>query len=223
LRRKALFLLLLLPLLLVPSWGQVGVVGADAVRNNSLKQFVVETDAQTVTEIFTFNSVALRSYALTPEYIPTVARNRSELFLFGHTASVRASLKKTAVIANTHPLRKPFLLHQQTLVLQPLSYPGDLVGDQMAPILEDVQSMNITATSAQILWTTNEYSDSLVRMGTKPGNWSLQEMSALLDLNHSINITGLLPGTVYYYQAMSTDRDDNRGESAVLEITTAAG
>ena len=76
------------------------------------------------------------------------------------------------------------------------------------------QILNIVATqsdpgSAVISWTTNEPADSKVIYGTSPNDLSQNTASANLVTNHSLTITGLLPGTTYYYKVTSADAKAN--------------
>lgn len=113
---------------------------------------------------------------------------------------------------------RPFLLHEGLAIESKLSYPGELIGDGQQPMLSDVAVANLTATSAEIQWTTNEHSDSFVVIGTATSNLSDRFGTPLLDLNHSVLLTGLSPGAVYHYQATSTDRDGMTGSSNVLDL-----
>jgi len=201
---------------------QIELIGADSARNFSLSQLVVDTDALPLTDIFIFNAPALDFDALIPGNIPTAAQKRTMEFLFGQTASTRTTLDRIEVSTVAQPLSKPFFIHEQSLVVSPLEYSQGLIQDRTPPVLGDVRAENITGTSAQIMWTTDEFSDSKVLVGTEPGIWPIEETSRLFDFNHSLNITDLHPAAVYYYKAVSADREGNSGESAVMEFLTEA-
>lgn len=78
------------------------------------------------------------------------------------------------------------------------------------PVVQD-----ITSTSATIYWTTNTTSDSVVWYGT--GIPPSQEKSDSTNVTtHFIYLTGLTPGTIYYFEVQSTDisgtsTDNNSG------------
>ena len=65
-------------------------------------------------------------------------------------------------------------------------------------------AVSITAQSATIIWTTNELSDSNVgySLDTSYGNKVYDDNLVKV---HSVTLTGLQPGTTYYYRATSTD------------------
>jgi hypothetical protein len=87
--------------------------------------------------------------------------------------------------------------------------------DTYPPIFTYLWVSSITAHQATIGWTTNELSDSLVEYGL-----DMSYGQSVYDSNevifHSVTITGLLPGTVYYYRATSTDQAEP-GNSATME------
>jgi len=69
-------------------------------------------------------------------------------------------------------------------------------------------AVSITAQSATIIWTTNELSDSLVEYSLDT-SYGESVYDGALAKNHSITLTGLQPGTSYYYRATSTDQAEN--------------
>jgi hypothetical protein len=80
-----------------------------------------------------------------------------------------------------------------------------LVFPQLAlaqPEISNVDAVSITATTATIIWITNEASNSTVNYGTTStlGN---TESDPSLVLNHSVNLTGLAPDTTYHYEVWS--------------------
>jgi len=79
----------------------------------------------------------------------------------------------------------------------------------------------ITTRKAEIIWTTNRDSDSKIAYGTKSGDYFDEEPSNSSQVtDHKINLTNLLPGTTYYYQARWTDEDGNTGKSEEKRFTT---
>ena len=71
--------------------------------------------------------------------------------------------------------------------------------DNLAPIITGVDNNSITETSATIIWTTHEDSDSRVDYGTTSGVYTLNETSSAMVSSHSIDLTDLTPLTSYYY------------------------
>ncbi len=90
--------------------------------------------------------------------------------------------------------------------------------DTIPPVIGDIM-VDSVGEEATLSWTTNEPANSQVMYGTAPGTYELGTVSsAALTQNHSITLTGLTPGTVYYYQLSSSDADNNTGSSADLNF-----
>lgn len=82
---------------------------------------------------------------------------------------------------------------------------------------------NITTKRATITWSTSRTSDSKVQYGTTSGSYGEVEPSNSSQVtSHSIQLTGLNPGTTYYYRAKWTDEDGNTGTSEEKSFTTAS-
>ena len=95
-------------------------------------------------------------------------------------------------------------------------------------------------TTATITWTTDKASNSRVDYGTSPTALTLNSSDGSLVTSHSIGLTGLTTGTLYYYRVTSVDGSGNTatlpptGSSAatfttidttppVISVLTAAG
>ncbi len=97
-------------------------------------------------------------------------------------------------------------------------------GDTTPPVISNVAAGSITATSATITWTTNEPADSQVMYRTAQGAFQSTPLNTSLETAHSENLSGLLPGTLYYYKVISKDAAGNSTmspESGELSFTTA--
>lgn len=88
--------------------------------------------------------------------------------------------------------------------------------DTTPPVISSVTSLNITSSTAKIIWTTDELSDSVVNYGTTTA-LGFKMSDAMIVTSHSITLTGLESGITYYYEVQSTDLsgntevDNNRG------------
>ncbi len=101
-----------------------------------------------------------------------------------------------------------------------LSFTTDSVPDLSSPVISAIQS--VVADSAAILgWTTDELADSFVEFGTDQNAFEFNVGSTEDVTDHTITLTNLTPGTIYYYTVGSTDRANNPStESDTLSFTT---
>ena len=81
----------------------------------------------------------------------------------------------------------------------------------------------ITTKKATVTWGTNRTADSKVQFGTSAGAYNAEQPSNSDQVaSHTINLTNLSPGTVYYFKVLWTDEDGNTGFSSEYTFTTAA-
>lgn len=101
------------------------------------------------------------------------------------------------------------------------------------PVISGITSVNITATSATIAWTTDQPSTSQVKYGATTPLWallhrrrrydSLSTLNSTLVTAHSVTLTGLTPDTTYNYVALSTNSSGMPNQSPNLTFATVAG
>jgi hypothetical protein len=94
-------------------------------------------------------------------------------------------------------------------------------GDTTPPTISDILVSNITKTSADITWGTNEKSDSQGEYWSSPSKFSPLDTERVI--NHLVHLTDLTPGTSYYYKVMSRDAADNLAVSDVYAFATLPG
>ena len=92
--------------------------------------------------------------------------------------------------------------------------------DVTPPVISAVQAANISTTSADIQWNTDEDSDSFVEYGTSPGSYTNSESDSAMVTSHSVTLSNLSPSTTYYYRVKSTDASNNTATSAEYNFTT---
>ncbi|MCX6732404.1 MAG: fibronectin type III domain-containing protein, partial [Candidatus Roizmanbacteria bacterium] len=90
----------------------------------------------------------------------------------------------------------------------------------VAPDLVGSQSATVKTKSALVSWNTSRSSNSFVKYGKSSGSYSTEVGSSTQASYHEINITGLDPGTTYYYQMLWTDEDGNLGKSTEKTFST---
>ncbi len=87
------------------------------------------------------------------------------------------------------------------------------------PVITGVIVSNVTTTSATIMWTTDQASDSLVSYGTTTAYGSTTG-DATMTTNHSISLTGLALQTEYHFTVTSTNAYGLSSTSADNTFTT---
>ena len=96
----------------------------------------------------------------------------------------------------------------RTIALDDASGPPDTT----PPVISNVQSSNITASSALITWTTNEASNSTVEYGLTISYGSTASNGTNVT-SHSITLGSLAANTLYHYRVKSTDAAGNTATS----------
>lgn len=94
--------------------------------------------------------------------------------------------------------------------------------DITAPVISDIQVINITETGATVIWTTDEPANSKVEYGLTD-SYELGEVSAAdLVTSHSLDLSGLLGDTTYHFRVTSVDSSNNAASSSDDTFTTIA-
>jgi hypothetical protein len=95
--------------------------------------------------------------------------------------------------------------------------------DTVAPVISNIQVLNINHNSASISWNTDKNSTSFVEYSLSPG-FSTGEVVGSFDLvmSHLVNVSGLDSETAYYFKVISTDSAGNGSASAEVSFVTGA-
>lgn len=102
------------------------------------------------------------------------------------------------------------------------------VPDTTAPSISAVGTTNLLGTTTNVVWTTNENSNSKVWFGTSTPltltHPSVRLVSdASLVTNHVLSLTGLSTSTTYYFAVVSSDSTGNTATSTESSFITTAG
>jgi hypothetical protein len=81
--------------------------------------------------------------------------------------------------------------------------------DNTPPVITDVIASSVKSTEATITWTTSKPADSQVEYGTTTSYAQTTQINPSLVITHSVNLTGLLPNTTYYFKVRSSDAGKN--------------
>jgi len=89
---------------------------------------------------------------------------------------------------------------------------------------QNVQIQNISQTTAQISWQTENSSQSTIVYGEQPKNLSLMVFENEAVKNHQVNVSLLNPNTNYYFKIKVGDQEfDNAGLPWQFTTLTTAG
>ncbi len=97
--------------------------------------------------------------------------------------------------------------------------------DVTSPIISLVGTTDLKATTTNVVWTTNEASNSKVWYSTStPVTIASSTMatSVALVLSHSLSLSGLSTSTTYYFTAVSADASGNIATSSQASFMTLA-
>ena len=89
-----------------------------------------------------------------------------------------------------------------------------------APVISNVKVGSITKTEATITYTTNELSNSSVDYGTTI-SLGLTESSIFFVTSHSISLSNLNKGTLYYFNVTSCDPTNECSTEGLFSFTTS--
>ncbi len=98
-----------------------------------------------------------------------------------------------------------------------------IVLDTTQPTISAVAVSSLTATSANVTWTTNEPATSRVDYGPTTAYGSSTPLDSNLVTSHVVGLNGLAPATKYNYRVRSIDAAGNERISNNSSFTTAAG
>lgn len=85
--------------------------------------------------------------------------------------------------------------------------------DTTPPVISNIQATGITTSGANITWTTDEASNSVVEYGLTTSYGSTASNAANVT-SHSIPLSGLAANTLYHYRVSSTDASANTATSS---------
>lgn len=91
---------------------------------------------------------------------------------------------------------------------------------RVAPTLVAAPTVAVKTKSAVVIWSTSRTSSSFVKYGKDSGNYGDEVGTSDQVGSHTINLTGLDPGTTYYYQVLWTDEDGNTATSDEKTFST---
>jgi hypothetical protein len=94
-------------------------------------------------------------------------------------------------------------------------------GDTQPPSISAVAANSIGASSATVVWATDEAADSQVEYGITSSYGNSTTLNATMVTSHSQSLSGLASGTTYYFRVKSKDAAGNLAVSSGFTFTTS--
>ena len=107
------------------------------------------------------------------------------------------SLPTAALVAGTNVLAVE--IHQSALFSSDIGFDCELEADSNAGLLRGPYLQRGTPTGVTFRWRTDAFTASRVWYGLSPGNLNQSVADATHNLEHELPVSGLSPGTKYYY------------------------
>ncbi len=92
--------------------------------------------------------------------------------------------------------------------------------DMQAPAISNIATTNITATTAQIEWNTDELSSALVEYGPDSTSLANAVIDTALAFAHTVTLTNLQPYTEYHFHVVAKDESGNTSTSRKYSFRT---
>ncbi len=96
---------------------------------------------------------------------------------------------------------------------------GSDPGDITPPVMSSIQAVNITTSTVSVVWNTNELADSKIEHGLDSA-YEVTQSNLVQTMNHQMNLSGLLPNTMYHFRVTSRDVVGNQSISGDFTFTT---
>ncbi|MEI8328052.1 MAG: 6-bladed beta-propeller [Candidatus Taylorbacteria bacterium] len=158
--------------------------------------------------------------AATCKYATTSATTYAAISMSADTSSTTHSWPITDISSGHsytyYPFCKDAALYENPVT--PIAF--NIPADTTAPDLVNVSPTFIYFDTAIIQWNTTEPSDTLFEYGTSASLGTLLPLDHSLSIPHAITLTGLAPGTTYYYQVTDKDKTGNSTSSPIQSFTT---
>jgi hypothetical protein len=153
---------------------------------------------------------------------------------FGHTISYASGTLTNGAQVMSHSMTLTGLIPDQQYHFQVSSVNGlTLLGATSADgtfttlaeniplIITNLQVVNITDSTAMVIWNTNKPASSVVDFGLTNGYGQVGNVAGLVT-SHAVPLSGLLSSTLYHYRVTSVDASNEMAQSLDGTFTTLA-
>jgi phosphodiesterase/alkaline phosphatase D-like protein len=160
----------------------------------------------------------------------------SSLVNFGTSTSYGSSSSSSSALVTSHSITIAGLTPGTTYNFQVVSAnaggtatasanntfatPAAVLPSQAAPYVGYVAFWGVTSSSVAVSWSTDELATTQLAFGTSSSLGQLTALDSTLVVAHGATLTGLKPGTTYYFVAQSTNASGVTGYSQTYSFTT---
>ena len=207
------------------SASDIAVIGADTIHNvtTTYPSGIPDITPRIIVEYA--NTISQFGLYVMPENLTNATRKAMPRIIVEYANSIahRELQEMPANLLNTTkevPKRRLIVEYAESNSYIPLKFPLELMNDTIPPVIANVSVINVTNNSAVITWITDEFANSVVKIGENSTEYTETCRDALFVKEHEIALTGLFPGTTYYFVVNSTDRSGNSAESLEYSFNT---
>ena len=226
------FVLIALALLVLQaasvSASDIVVIGADTIHNvtTMCPSGIPDVTPRIIVEYA--NSISQFGLYAMPENLTNAARKVMPRIIveYANSISHRELEEMPENLLNTTEevlKRRLIVEYAESNSYIPLIFPLELMDDTTPPVIADVSVINVTNNSAVITWRTDEFANSVVKIGENSTVYTKICRDALFVKEHEITLTGLSPAARYHFVVNSTDRSGNSAESFEYWFDTSGG
>ena len=175
----------------------------------------------------TFSGLSWQSGTLTFSIVrPAAARNLRGMLPTLSSAGALASLTRGGQpVAFTQSVIKG--VEYAFFPAEAGAYVASYLPDVTPPLISNVAASALTQSTALVSWSSNEAASSFVAYGTSPAALTASAASPGFVTPHAVSLSGLQPGTTYYFRVSSADAQANSATApappaAPASFTTAS-
>jgi phosphodiesterase/alkaline phosphatase D-like protein len=88
------------------------------------------------------------------------------------------------------------------------------------PYVGYVSYWGITSSGVTVSWSTDQPATTQIAYGTSSALGQFTSLDSTMVFSHGVILTGLTPGTTYYFVAQSTNASGSTGHSQTYSFTT---
>ncbi|VIO79406.1 Exoglucanase B [Bradyrhizobium ivorense] len=200
---------------------------ATNVATSTAFTVTVDNQAPTGTVVINGNAAATNNTAVTltlsaSDAVTSVTQMRFSNNGTSYSAAEAFAPTKAWTLQNTVGTKTVYVQFRDAAGNWSAAATDTIILDKTAPTISGQTATNLTGTTAQVTWTTNEAATSRVEYGLTTSYGSSTTLDPALVTAHSVALTALAPNTTYNYRVRSIDAAGNEQIGSNGTFKTAA-